>query len=63
MASHPYLYTAAPLAAPARVHTPRQSNKAGTNSVLLFSSMRLTTCKHVQDLNAQSQSGPQAFFL
>lgn len=31
MASHPYLYTVVPLAAPAHVHTPRQSNKACTN--------------------------------
>lgn len=55
------LYTAAPLAAPAHVHAARQSNKARINSLLLFSSMRLTTCKHVHDLYSQSHSGPQAF--
>lgn len=60
VASHPYLYTPVMLAAPANVHTPRQSNKARANSGLLFSSTRLTTCKHVHDLYSQSHSGPVA---
>lgn len=38
------------LVAPAHVHTPRQSNKARINNLLLFSSVTLTMCEHAHGL-------------
>ena len=63
MASHPCLYTSIPLAAPAHVHTPRQSNKTCINILLLFSSVGPAACKHVPDLYSQSHSQPSGFSI